>query len=175
MDVADNIPYAKYYFSKPIAGYIKAGGAGIEGPPLFGFTKRRIKSGKMEDIKASSQKVFDYWYQNQPGVLAATFSVDEEDPNLVHDFRVFSNYDAYLAHSDKNDSELMALIGPFVESYDTSVPFTGVFFAGESQAQAIVDSHPTICAGILPFSYGDGILGPMPDMTKGDIRVFGLS
>ena len=71
----------RYRFHRPLSGFIKADGAGLDGPPLFGFTRRRVKPGRVDDLAAAFQPVCDQWHAKVPGCLAATVSRDGTDPD----------------------------------------------------------------------------------------------
>ena len=43
----------RYNFLTPRAGFIKSRGARVDGPPLFGFSRRRVKPGRMKALLES--------------------------------------------------------------------------------------------------------------------------
>jgi len=162
------LPSVCYNFHDPLAGFIKENGCGQGGPPMFGFTKRHVKPGKVEELAATFQKVCDLWYKI-PGILAASVSRDKEDPSMVHDIRIFANYDSYLSHVDKTNIELTAAMEAWFENYDNSIPFTGELYVAnttEAMQSSSIKSSTTVRPNLCMFHYGPDQLGPMPDMNK---------
>merc|ERR1719499_666871 len=154
---------------------MKSGGAEEEGPPLIGFTKRHVKEGKMEDLTASFQNVCDIWFKKVPGILAATVSQpDIDNPNMVHDIRIFSNHTAFQAHVDKSDPILTAKMEEWFSNYDTSIPFTGELYMPSTSVKdegvrtSSIKDRP-VRAGFSEFTLGsEQMVGPFPNMTKDD-------
>ncbi|EDP59700.1 hypothetical protein [Vibrio sp. AND4] len=162
-----------YEFKKCIAGFIKPDGGREEGPPLFGFTMRYVKPGRIQDLGTSFQTVCDMWYQKIPGILMAAVFPDENIPNLVHDLRIFANHGSYLAHVDKSDALLTKAMAVWFENYDTSIPFSGQLYAASTNDEALhtssIKSSTTPRAQLETFHFGeDGMLGQMPNMTRND-------
>ncbi|ABU74833.1 hypothetical protein [Vibrio campbellii] len=162
-----------YEFKKCIAGFIKPDGGKEEGPPLFGFTMRYVKPGRIQDLGTSFQTVCDMWYEKIPGILMAAVFPDENIPNLVHDLRIFANHSAFLAHVDKSDKDLTEAMGVWFENYDTSVPFSGQLYAANTKDDALhtssIKSRSTPRAQLETFHFGEsGMLGQMPNMTRND-------
>lgn len=163
----------QYQFHSPLAGFIKADGAGLDGPPLFGFTTRRVKAGRVEDLARAFQPVCDMWHERVPGILAATVSRDHSDPHLVHDLRIMANHAAYEAHVDKSDPKLTEAMATWFDNYDTSVPFGGELYAADTSDEGLHTSSikpaTTPRAALTTFDLGGpDMIGPMPDMTKFD-------
>lgn len=165
-------PSVRFEFHETLAGYMKADGAGECGPPLFGFTKRTVKPGRLDALVKSFQPVCNRWYEKAPGILAAAVSQDKDDPNVVHDIRIMANWAAYHAHVDKTDEVLTAAMEEWFANYDTAVPFTGELYAEDTSDPALhtssIRSQPVVRPLFATFHYGEGMLGPMPNMTKGD-------
>lgn len=166
----------QYHFHLPLAGFIKAEGAGLEGPPLFGFTTRRVKPGRVDDLAHAFQPVCDMWQARVPGILAASVSRDRSDPHLVHDLRIMANHAAYKAHVDKSDAELTAAMATWFDNYDTSVPFAGEMYASDTSDEGLhtssINRATTPRAALTTFDLGGPeMIGPMPDMTKFDIEL----
>ena len=69
----------------------------------------------------------DYMYDNVPGVLALTAGQDTEDPLLLHDLQVFSNFQVFRDHADINNPVVKKLLFDWInfDNYDAEVPFTG--------------------------------------------------
>ena len=170
----DTDPAVRHVLHSPMAGYIKPDGAGERGPPLIGFTRRFVKPGRIDDLATSFQSVCDLWHAKVPGILAATVSRDPSQPNAVHDVRIFANHAAFQAHVDKSDPELTAAMATWFDNYDTSLPFTGELYMPGASAKdegvrsSSIKDRP-VRAGFSEFTYGDGMLGPEPDMAKGDV------
>lgn len=167
-------PSVRYIFHEPKAGFIKTDGAGEEGPPLIGFTKRYVKEGRLEDLESTFQTVCDLWREKVPGILAASVSRDTFQSNMVHDIRVFANHSAYQAHADKSDPALVAAMEAWFSNYDTTRAFTGELYMPGASAKddgvrtSSIKDRPVI-AGFSEFRYSeDGMVGLLPDMTKGD-------
>jgi quinol monooxygenase YgiN len=173
VEASKKSPSVHHNFHKSMAGFIKSDGAAQEGPALFGFTKRHVKPGRMDDLATSFQKLCDIWYQ-KAGILCATVSLDPVDPNVVHDLRIFANHAAFLSHVDKEDEAMMTAMKTWFENYDTSIPFTGELYTSEASNKDERMHTSSIKPGEVPraqmitFSFGEGMLGPMPSMTKGD-------
>ena len=169
---ADN-PTVRYHFHEPLAGYIKRDGAGEAGPPLIGFTRRHVKPGRMGELASSFGRVCSLWRAKTPGILAASVSRDSCEENVVHDIRIFANHAAFEAHAGKEDPALTAAMQTWFENYDLSQPFTGeLYMPGESAADEAIRTSSIkdrpVRAGFSEFTYGPEMLGPVPDMTKGD-------
>ena len=174
VEAAKTMPWLTHNFHGPLAGYMKADGAGQSGPAMFGFTKRRVKPGMLDGLVASFPKVCELWYEKgNGGILCATVSRDPTDPNVVHDLRIMANKAAYAAHADKEDKPLAAAIQAWFAHYDTQFPITGELFAASPNDEAFhsssivkVEKRPEMAT----FHWGaaGGMLGPMPDMTRGD-------
>lgn len=169
-------PCVRYNFHTPMAGFIKTGGDGEQGPPLIGFFRRSVKPERIDALASSFQKVCDMWHE-RPGILCATVSRDATEPDVVHDLRIFANPAAYAAHVDKSDTALTSAMEEWFENYDTSVPFRGEMYAADTRDESmrtnsLKTSGPTMRAAFAQFHYGEtaGMLGPMPDMTKNDPR-----
>ena len=166
-------PSVRFRVHRPMAGFIKQDGAGESGPPLIGFTKRYILPGRADNLAASFQTVCDLWRKKVPGILAASVSRDDDEPNLVHDIRIFANHAAYQAHVNKEDTVLTASMQEWFANYDTNMPFTGeLYMPGASTKDdgirtSSIKDRP-VRTGFSEFVYGQGMLGPMPDMTKDD-------
>jgi quinol monooxygenase YgiN len=165
-------PSVRHVLRPRLAGYIKAEGAGQPGPPLLGFTRRYVKPGHMDGLAASFQKVCDLWYKRVPGILAASVHREPEQPNVVHDIRIFANHEAFQAHTDKSDPELIAALEAWFEHYDTGEPFTGQLYYPATSASdgglrtSSIKGRP-VRVGFDEFEFGqEGMLGPMPDMAK---------
>lgn len=166
-------PSVRHVRRKPLAGYIRAEATTLPGPPLLGFTRRHVLPGRMEELAASFQALCNLWHEKVPGILAASVHREPEAPNVVHDLRIFANHEAFQAHVDKSDAQLTAAIETWFANYDTSVPFTGQLYYPSSSASdeglrtSSVRDRP-VRVGFDEFAYGqDGMLGPLPDMTKG--------
>lgn len=164
----------RFQFHKPLAGYIKQDGAGEQGPPLIGFTRRHVLPGRVEALASSFQAVCDLWYDKVPGILAATVSRDETQLDVVHDVRIFANHAAYTAHVDKSDPALTRAMDAWFANYDTALPFTGeLYIPGESSKDdgirtSSIKDRP-VRAGFSEFAYGQAtMLGAVPNMTKDD-------
>jgi len=158
-----------YRFHAPMAGFVKADDAGLipEGPPLFGFTKRYVKPGCMDDLASSFQTVSDLWRAKVPGILGASVSRDPDHADRVHDLRLFANHDAYLKHTDKSDDALTAAMGVWFANYDTSRPFIGEIYAPDPNDERLhkssVTSSPAPPIGLTSFRLGaPEMLGPIP-------------
>lgn len=163
----------RYEFKNSIAGFMKPDGGREEGPPLFGFTTRYVKPGRIQNLGTSFQTVCDMWYQKIPGILMAVVFPDENTPNLVHDLRIFANHSSYLAHVDKSDNLLTEAMAVWFENYDTSIPFSGQLYAANTKDEALhtssIKSSSTPRAQLETFHFGeDGMLGQMPNMTRND-------
>ena len=163
----------RYEFKNSIAGFMKPDGGREEGPPLFGFTTRYVKPGRIQNLGTSFQTVCDMWFQKIPGILMAAVFPDENTPNLVHDLRIFANHSSYLAHVDKSDNLLTEAMAAWFENYDTSIPFSGQLYAANTKDEALhtssIKSSSTPRAQLETFHFGeDGMLGQMPNMTRND-------
>lgn len=163
----------RYEFKNSIAGFMKPDGGREEGPPLFGFTTRYVKPGRIQNLGTSFQTVCDMWFQKIPGILMAAVFPDENTPNLVHDLRIFANHSSYLAHVDKSDNLLTEAMAVWFENYDTSIPFSGQLYAANTKDEALhtssIKSSSTPRAQLETFHFGeDGMLGQMPNMTRND-------
>ena len=100
-------------------------------------------------------------------------SRDSEQPDVVHDIRIFANHAAFEAHAGKDDPALTAAMQTWFENYDLSQPFTGeLYMPGESAGDDAIRTSSIkdrpVRAGFSEFTYGAEMLGPVPDMTKGD-------
>ncbi len=106
VETAKSIPWVRYRFHTPLAGFIKPDGAGEQGPAMLGFTRRNVKEGRVDELARTFQKVCDRWYETVPGILAATVSRDHDDPNVVHDIRIMLRRALRCGQPDmtKNDS-----------------------------------------------------------------------
>ena len=174
VEAAKAMPWLTHNFHVPMAGYMKADGAGQSGPAMFGFTKRKVKPGMMDGLVASFPKVCERWYEKgNGGILCATVSRDPTDPDAVHDLRIMANKEAYMAHADKSDELLSAAIQAWFAHYDEKFPITGELFAASPNEEAFhsssivkVEKRPEMAT--FHFGAAGGMLGPMPDMTKGD-------
>ena len=174
VEAAKAMPWLTHNFHVPMAGYMKADGAGQSGPAMFGFTKRKVKPGMMDGLVASFPKVCERWYEKgNGGILCATVSRDPTDPDAVHDLRIMANKEAYMAHTDKSDEPLSAAIQAWFAHYDEKFPITGELFAASPNEEAFhsssivkVEKRPEMAT--FHFGAAGGMLGPMPDMTKGD-------
>ena len=164
----------RYRFHQPLAGFMKASNtAGIpEGPLLLGVRRSAVNAGKVEALAASFQVVCDMWYRKIPGILAASVSRDHNDPNVVHDLRMFADHASFKAHVDKSDEALTTAMAEWFQNYDTSVPFTGELYApGTSTSDKAMTTSSIKTSAVrttmLCFNYGDGsgMLGPLPDMA----------
>ncbi|MEZ8860505.1 hypothetical protein [Vibrio sp. 10N.247.311.51] len=163
----------RYEFKNSIVGFMKPDGGREEGPPLFGFTTRYVKPGRIQNLGTSFQTVCDMWYQKIPGILMAAVFPDENTPNLVHDLRIFANHSSYLAHVDKSDNLLTEAMAAWFENYDTSIPFSGQLYAANTKDEALhtssIKSSSTPRAQLETFHFGeDGMLGQMANMTRND-------
>jgi len=96
---------------------------------------------------------------------------------VVHDIRIFANHAAYQAHVDKSDPELTAAMEAWFANYDTGMPFTGQLYVANTEDDGLrtssIKSTTPVRTAMATFSFGEGMLGPMPDMTKGDRPVEG--
>ena len=173
IEAAKAAPSLRHNFHKPLAGYMKLDGAGLAGPAMFGFTKRHVKPGMLDGLVASFPKVCELWYdKGNGGILCATVSRDPTEPDVVHDLRIMANKEAYMAHADKTDEPLTAAIQAWFAHYDEQFPITGELYAASpndkefhSSSIVAVEKRPEMAT----FHWGGaGMLGPMPDMTKGD-------
>jgi hypothetical protein len=166
-------PSVDLCFHKSMAGYMKQDGAGEPGPPLIGFTRRHVLPGRADALAASFEAVCDYWHKRVPGILAAEVSQDGSETNMVHDIRIFANHAAFQAHADKTDPAFVAVMTAWFANYDTSVPFTGELYLHDTAAEdegirtSSIKDRP-VRTGFSEFIYGEGMLGPMPDMCKDD-------
>jgi hypothetical protein len=162
----------EYHFHSELAGYMRQDGAGLDGPPLFGFTRRRVLPGHVEELASTFEVVCELWRERVPGILAATVSRDPTDAHVVHEVRIMANHAAYAAHVDKSDTELSEAMGTWFGHYDTSVPFVGELYAADTSDEALHTSSikpaSTPRAQMASFHFGRGMLGPMPDMTRND-------
>ena len=94
------------------------------------------------------------------------------DPDVVHDLRIMANKEAYMAHAGKTDEPLTAAIQAWFAHYDEQLPITGELYAASpndkefhSSSIVTVNKRPEMAT----FHWGGaGMLGPMPDMAKGD-------
>ena len=66
-------------------------------------------------------------YDNVAGVLALTAGVDTEDPLLLHDFQVFSNFQIFRDHADISNPVVKKLLFDWInfDNYDAKTPFNG--------------------------------------------------
>ena len=174
VEAAKAMPWLTHNFHTPLAGYMKADGMGQSGPPMFGFTRRKVKPGMLEGLVASFPKVCELWYEKaNGGILCATVSRDPTDPDVVHDLRIMANKEAYMAHADKADEPLSAAIQTWFAHYDERCPIIGELFAASPNDDAFhsssivkVEKRPEMAT--FHWGAGGGMLGPMPDMNKGD-------
>ena len=175
--VPADTPSVRYHFHRQLAGFLKADGAGLKGPPCLGVRRSHVKPGKVGDLAQAFRTVCDIWRATAPGILAASVSRDHTDPNMVHDLRLFANYDAYLSHVDKTNAALTAAMGVWFTNYDMSVPFTGELFAADPNKKAMhtasIKSNDARDAkgpqiAMASFTWGEAMLGPMPNMTKNE-------
>ena len=155
-----------------LSGFIKDDGAGQEGPPMIGFTKRHVQAGRLNALAASFQPVLDQWQSKIPGILCAAVSrCDDDPPNVVHDIRIFANKAAYAAHTQKDDEALTAAMATWFDNYDRSHPFTGELYvenAPKIDTSSTIEGKP-IRPDFSLFGFDQGnFLGRVPDMTRGD-------
>ena len=166
----------RYNFLAPRAGFIKSRGARVNGPPLFGFFRRRVKPGRMQALLESFDAVCDIWRTQVPGCLCACVTQDPDDPeNFVHDLRIFADMASYAAHVDKSNLELSDRIARWFQNYDTTTPFSGALYgAGFDAAQRkssveATEDAPSPEMSFAQFDYRDaGMLGEVPDMDRHD-------
>ena len=94
-----------------------------------------------------------------------------DDQLLPFDLLLFVT--SSMAHADKADEPLSAAIQEWFAHYDTQFPITGELFAASpnddtyhSSSIVKVEKRPEMAT----FHWGaaGGMLGPMPNMTKGD-------
>jgi quinol monooxygenase YgiN len=161
-----------YDFHKSLAGFIKQDGAGQQGPAMLGFFMRSVKPGQIENLAELFQKVCEIWYAKAPGILCATVSRDPNNPNVVHDLRLFANYASYQAHVDKSNQELTDAMESWFANYDTKVPMTGELYAENTKQEGMqtssMEKSPKPRSAFNEFNFGMGMLGPMPNMIKND-------
>ena len=141
----------------------------------MGFTRRHVKPGRVCELAACFQRVCDLWHGKVPGILAAAVSREPGSEDVVHDIRIFANHAAYQAHTDKSDPALSAAMGAWFGHYDTGEPFTGELYLPAAAAEdegvrtSSIKTAAPVKIGMREFRLGDpGMLGPMPDMAKGD-------
>lgn len=172
----------EYALELPLAGFMKTDGNGVEGPPIFVFTRHHVKANQMAPMATAAKKVCDYWFQHQPSMLAALWSADAEEHNTVHVLRVLSNYKAFVDFVEEQDTNAIAGVQDSLMNYDMRFPLTGEVFADDPEA--IIGSDPftrytvpygnwsssrdTLSGDFSAYAWSEGRTGPMPDMTKAD-------
>ena len=67
----------------------------------------------------------DYFFEHVPGLKAAFFSIDKDEPTLVHDFQWFNNIDSFLAHGDMTNPVTKQKVMDWTSLYDPAYPMTG--------------------------------------------------
>ena len=154
-------------FHAPLAGFMRLGSGAVDaGPPLIGFTRRRVRAGEVGQLAAKFQTVCDLWFERVPGMLAATVSADHSEPDVVHDIRIFADFAAYTQHADKSDDELTAAMEAWFAHYDTSVPFTGELYAPDTRDERMhtssIQPATTPRAQLATFHYSSGLIGVLP-------------
>eukprot|EP00930_Biecheleria_cincta_P099247 TRINITY_DN90886_c0_g1_i1.p1 TRINITY_DN90886_c0_g1~~TRINITY_DN90886_c0_g1_i1.p1 ORF type:complete len:402 (+),score=69.67 TRINITY_DN90886_c0_g1_i1:41-1246(+) len=185
-DVLKNKAFAQedveYTLEPPLAGFMKTDGNGAEGPPIFVFTRHHVKADLSAAMATAAKKVCDSWFEHQPGVLAALWSADEKERNMVHVLRVLSNYKAFLDFVEEQDTNSIAGVQDSLTNYDIRFPLIGEVFADDPQA--IIGSDPftrysvpygtwsssrdMLSSDFTAYAWNEGRIGPMPDMTKAD-------
>ena len=95
--------------------------------------------GRLEFLLEAQQAYADYMYLNTPGVLAITAGLDEEDPDLLHDFQVFSSFQVFRDHADMENPIVRKLLMDWInfDNYDASQPFYGVVWALGEQVETV--------------------------------------
>ena len=64
-----------------------------------------------------------------PGVKAVSYSMDKENPNMLHDIQWFNDINGFLAHIDMSNPATEKAMMDWVSKYD-KIPFTGDVFGG---------------------------------------------
>ena len=162
---------ASYLFHEPLSGFMKKDSAERqrqEDVPMFGFMERTVVSGKTKALGTSFQTVCDLWYPKS-GILAAMVSQDADNPNLVHDLRIFANKDGYDSHVDKSDPALTTAMEAWFANYNAEIAFTGDFFAADTRDESMHTSSLKQKLKERPkfvtFHFGDSnMLGSIPEI-----------
>ena len=96
-----------------------------------------ILPGRLEFLLEAQQAYADYMYLNTPGVLAITAGLDEEDPDLLHDFQVFSSFQVFRDHADMENPIVRKLLMDWInfDNYDASTPFYGEVWVEEEHIE----------------------------------------
>ena len=96
-----------------------------------------IPPGRLEFLLEAQQAYADYMYLNTPGVLAITAGLDELDPNLLHDFQVFSSFQVFRDHADMENPIIRKLLFDWInfDNYDASTPFYGEVWVEEEHIE----------------------------------------
>ena len=96
-----------------------------------------ILPGRLEFLLEAQQAYADYMFLNTPGVLAITAGLDAEDPNLLHDFQVFSSFQVFRDHADMDNPIVRKLLLDWInfDNYDASVPFYGEVWVEEEHLE----------------------------------------
>ena len=97
----------------------------------------RPPPGRLEFLLEAQQAYADYMYLNTPGVLAITAGLDELDPNLLHDFQVFSSFQVFRDHADMENPIIRKLLFDWInfDNYDASTPFYGEVWVEEEHIE----------------------------------------
>ena len=93
-------------------------------------------------------------YDNVAGVLALTAGVDTEDPLLLHDFQVFSNFQIFRDHADISNPVVKKLLFDWInfDNYDAKTPFNGEVSSIELRLSWNILTFIAVCRCGLPRS-----------------------
>ena len=93
-------------------------------------------------------------YDNVAGVLALTAGVDTEDPLLLHDFQVFSNFQIFRDHADISNPVVKKLLFDWInfDNYDAKTPFNGEVSSIELRLSWNILTFIAVCRCGLPGS-----------------------
>lgn len=154
-----------FVFKPTLVGFIKSSASGIEGPPIFFFSRRQVKPGMLAQFAAGFGKACDSWFYDVPGLLAGIDFVATEDDTTVWDLRAMANYnDGFLTHvTQKIMGILVANMVPYVS---VTTPYMDAFaISSGDESEKMIALNPG--NGMYThYKWDVDLIGPMPDMNK---------
>ena len=127
-------------------------------------------------MQVAHKAAVDYFFEHVPGVKAAFFSIDKDEPTLVHDFQWFNNIDSFLAHADMTNPVTKQKVMDWTSLHDPAYPMTGdVYGNWNDQVKAMTagfgakfDFHTSLNGFIKTTA--EGLAGP-PVIVSSQRRV----
>ena len=166
MAQAGAVPGVTYTFRPQLSGFLRGQQTPATGPPIFEMTRRYVLPDGMDTTARAMDPINDWWFAERPGVLGGLMTADDVDPTLTYDIRVLNDWEAYVAHqpfdASGNPLPIAEQLFAWFGTYDPAkFPLLGEIFAPDADA-VIGKSNAAAFTG---YSYSDGLLGPVPDMS----------